>query len=406
MAITTTKLAATGQTPDQAAYSITVSPAAAGVILLGFTAFESGGTSLSSVTSDGGTPVQVAAVTDTEHKTYIYALEVGSAGDVEFTVTYSATISWILYGAILMEGANTTVYDTATSFSATFPASGPLTLNLPIDTADGGAVFAFGGCSVAGGTPTSFAFDLLTSGNAPYINAEQYGQMGYADIGTGATDAAVAFVMSGSVDLYSPSAAAVSYQPAATGSTYTLVAGQGSFTLTGEAAVPKAARKITATAGSFTLSGKPAVVDTGSNVPGSLSFSSAVDEILTLFKTAWDTTGYDAYYESVRDQRQTDTSPWASVMLRHIAGYQSTLSSSLGSRMFTREGVLTVRIYVHQGEGLQTAYGLAKVVADAYEGGRTDGGAWFRNVRLNEEGRDGEFYLVSVLIDFQYDEIK
>lgn len=128
--------------------------------------------------------------------------------------------------------------------------------------------------------------------------------------------------------------------------------------------------------------------------------------MLTLFKTAWDTTTYQAHYESVRLQRDTTQDPWAEVFVRHTAGYQATLSSTLGSRIFRREGVIQVRIFIAQGSGLSDAYTLAKVVADAYEGARTSGGAWFRNVRVNEVGRDGEFLQVDVTVDFQYDETK
>lgn len=138
----------------------------------------------------------------------------------------------------------------------------------------------------------------------------------------------------------------------------------------------------------------------------SLTFAQANDEMLTLFKTAWDATGHDAFYESVRQQRETDLTPWASVFVRHTSGGQASLSGSSGTRLFRREGVITVRIYSSQGSGLSEAYGLAKVVADAYEGVSTPGGAWFRDVRINENGRDGQFIVVSVLIDFQYDEIK
>ena len=138
----------------------------------------------------------------------------------------------------------------------------------------------------------------------------------------------------------------------------------------------------------------------------SLTFAQANDQILTVFKTAWDATTYQAFYESVRDQREDGTDPWAEVYLRHTAGRQATLSSASGSRMFRREGTLSVRIHTVQGNGLQTAYGLAKVVSDAFEGSSTTGGVWFRDVRINEVGRDGEFHITDVLIDFEYDEIK
>lgn len=138
----------------------------------------------------------------------------------------------------------------------------------------------------------------------------------------------------------------------------------------------------------------------------SLTYAEARDEILAVFKTAWDTTSYQAFYDDVRQQRGDTESPWASVHLRHASGGQATLSGETGSRTFARTGNITTQIFTPSGKGLQDAYALAKVVSDAFEGANTPGGAWFRNVRLNEVGRDGQFFQLNVIVDFSYDEIK
>jgi hypothetical protein len=138
----------------------------------------------------------------------------------------------------------------------------------------------------------------------------------------------------------------------------------------------------------------------------SLTYQQAKDEILAVFKTAWDTTGYPVHYQDVRKQRDRDEEPWAVVTLQHSAGFQSTLSGAQGARTFTRLGFLTTQVFVPVGKGLQESYELAKVVSDAFEGTATPGGVWFRNVRLNEVGRDGEFYQLNVIVEFSYDEVK
>ena len=136
-----------------------------------------------------------------------------------------------------------------------------------------------------------------------------------------------------------------------------------------------------------------------------LTFAQANDDILALLKAAWDPTGHEMFYDDIREQRETDQTPWAQVVVRHAAGQQDTLGG-IGNRSFLRFGVVIVTINTPSGSGLSTAYALAKVVADAYEGVSSPNGVWFRNVRINELGRDGTFFQTNVLIDFEYTEIK
>jgi hypothetical protein len=138
----------------------------------------------------------------------------------------------------------------------------------------------------------------------------------------------------------------------------------------------------------------------------SLTYQEARDEILDVFKAAWDETGYPVHYEDVRKQRSKNEDPWAVVTLQHASGFQSTLSGAEGARTFTRLGFITTQIFTPSGKGLQEAYDLGKVVSDAFEGAATPGGVWFRNVRLNEVGRDGEFFQLNVVAEFRYDEVK
>lgn len=137
----------------------------------------------------------------------------------------------------------------------------------------------------------------------------------------------------------------------------------------------------------------------------SLTYKQANDDILSLLKTAWDTTGHVMFWEGVRDQREVDMSPWATVVVRHAAGQQDTLGG-VGSRQFLRLGTLIVTINTPSSSGLSEGYNLAKVVADAYEGVASPNGVWFRNVRINELGREGTFFQTNVLVDFEYYETK
>lgn len=138
----------------------------------------------------------------------------------------------------------------------------------------------------------------------------------------------------------------------------------------------------------------------------SLTPSQARDEIFAVLKAAWDPTGYIMHWQDVRAQRDTDQDPFAAAFIQHADGFQSTLVGSVGSREFTRLGFVTVQIFTPAGQGLQETYELAKVVSDAFEGISTPGGVWFRNVRLNEVGQDGEFYQLNVIANFRYTETR
>ena len=137
----------------------------------------------------------------------------------------------------------------------------------------------------------------------------------------------------------------------------------------------------------------------------SIRMKDAVDEILAIFKTAWDSTGHKAFYENTRDSREEDLSPWAEVVVRHAAAQQDTLGGS-GNRSFVRLGALVVTINTPSSSGLSEGYNLANVVTDAYEGVSSPSGIWFRNVRVNELGREGTFFQLNVTVDFEYYELK
>lgn len=140
----------------------------------------------------------------------------------------------------------------------------------------------------------------------------------------------------------------------------------------------------------------------------SATFTEANDDILTLFKAAWDPTTWEVVYENIGTPGSPpDTpSPWARPTVRHNPGEPASLGDATGQKRYNRTGLLTVGVFVPIGEGLSRAYDLAKIVADAYEGKASPRRVWFRNVRVLEVGPDGEWFQVNVLIDFTYVEVK
>lgn len=138
----------------------------------------------------------------------------------------------------------------------------------------------------------------------------------------------------------------------------------------------------------------------------SLTYSEAVDDIKSIVHTAWETTGNPPiHWESVKTDRSDSELAWMTFVTRHSTGSQTSLGG-IGNRIFERSGLAIASIFSPIGKDLSESYLLAKVVADAYEGQTSENGVWFRNVRIQEIGRDGQFYHLNVLVDFEYTETK
>ncbi|MCP4897717.1 MAG: hypothetical protein GY906_12155 [bacterium] len=141
----------------------------------------------------------------------------------------------------------------------------------------------------------------------------------------------------------------------------------------------------------------------------SADITQARDEILAVFKTAWDAGAESAgltvlYWDLAQDPPPTGA--WARVTVRHSDGNQATLSNSVGQRRFRHEGTVFVQIFTPLDEGLTLADALTSIVKYAFEGEVTSPGrVIFRRVRVNEVGRDGQWFQVNVLADFEYDDI-
>lgn len=136
-----------------------------------------------------------------------------------------------------------------------------------------------------------------------------------------------------------------------------------------------------------------------------MTFEEAVDDILAMTTEALVPSGFKIFYEGVADDRDTSNDPFFRVYVRHLTSGQRTLGGT-GHRMFGRNGILTVQIYIPIANGLQESYQLGKVVIDAFEGKSSPNGVWFRRTRINEVGKDGMFHLTNAIVDFEYHETK
>lgn len=140
------------------------------------------------------------------------------------------------------------------------------------------------------------------------------------------------------------------------------------------------------------------------------NITQARDEILTRFRTEWLADGISSpvplTFEDFESDLASGNAPWARVTVRHATGEQATLTDGSGKNRFRRTGTVFVQIFTPFGDGLSKADALATIAARAFEGKETPLHVWFRDVRYVEVGRDGQFYNVNVLADFEYDEVK
>lgn len=141
----------------------------------------------------------------------------------------------------------------------------------------------------------------------------------------------------------------------------------------------------------------------------SLTVAQARDEITELFTSAWQAHAPGpppVYYDDVVASEPPAGKAWARLNVKHTLGQQSTIGNPIGNSLFRRDGLVTVQIFAPAGQGLKLADQLAKVALDAFEGKSTQGGVWFRKVRVKEIGPDRAWFNINVLAEFNYDEAK
>jgi hypothetical protein len=140
----------------------------------------------------------------------------------------------------------------------------------------------------------------------------------------------------------------------------------------------------------------------------SVTIDQARDQMLAVFKAAWDPTGHPARYDDVAGDEPSGVAAWARVLVRHAPGgrRQATLSGEAGARRFRATGTVIAQVMAEFGKGLNLADSLAKIVKDAFEGKTTSGGVIFRNVSSAEVGKSGQWWQTNITADFEYDEIR
>lgn len=138
----------------------------------------------------------------------------------------------------------------------------------------------------------------------------------------------------------------------------------------------------------------------------------ARDEMLALFKAAWDadpeSTGIPITWMNVvgtpPEAFDANGNPqtWARATIMHTDGG----SANIGNTRFMRLGLVTVQIFTPSGQGLEKSDKLADVVLGAFEGQTTPSGVWFRGGTINEVGPSEAWHQTNVTLSFEYDQLR
>lgn len=149
--------------------------------------------------------------------------------------------------------------------------------------------------------------------------------------------------------------------------------------------------------------------------------SEARDAMYTQFRTVWLADGATAAVpiqfpdvaKGVFPPKGQDTDknplPWIRAVILHNpgAGGQANLANAGGQRRYERFGTITVSLFTPLGDGLKRADDYIRVAKSAFEGIRlTPTGVIFTNVRFTEVGPDGSYFMINVIADFDYSEVR
>lgn len=132
----------------------------------------------------------------------------------------------------------------------------------------------------------------------------------------------------------------------------------------------------------------------------------ARDAILTQFSTEWATltTPPALFYDDVKGDLPSATSPWARVNIQQVFGEQTSIGDP-GSRLFEHTGIVTVQVFTPVGDGLDLSDTLVEAALGAFEGKSTNN-IWYKNVRAIDVGDEGDWYHVNIKADFTYRKLK
>ena len=151
-----------------------------------------------------------------------------------------------------------------------------------------------------------------------------------------------------------------------------------------------------------------------------VNFLTAVDGILSTFKTAWDANTpaitttvpavvYEALEPDLKPHPRTAGVPWCRVVVRHSDASKVSLTDSSKTGRYRRNGFAWVQVFVPDAGGMSwgIAQQLAQVARNAFEGKRAANGAvLFTKTQIVDRPKDGPFFNFDIKAFFYWDELK
>lgn len=141
-------------------------------------------------------------------------------------------------------------------------------------------------------------------------------------------------------------------------------------------------------------------------MPVVADIGAARDVVMNRLKTAWaaQASPPPMLYQDEEEDAPADATTYGEAVIEHKRGQQATIGGR-GMRRFRAWATLTVTLRTPYGDRLTISDTLVKIVQDAFEG-KSQGGVIFRDVRVVEDGKDGAYSKVRVLVNFEYDRVK
>lgn len=137
-----------------------------------------------------------------------------------------------------------------------------------------------------------------------------------------------------------------------------------------------------------------------------MKFSEGTDTILKVFSDLWRNLELEAVYDDVGGEPAfAEDASWARVRLQHTGGGQNSLSGADSTRVWIRNGILTIQVFAPRGDGGLRCQELSQLVVDTYQAAKT--AVIFRNVRMVEvPDTKGLWKQSNVIAEFEYTDVR
>lgn len=149
----------------------------------------------------------------------------------------------------------------------------------------------------------------------------------------------------------------------------------------------------------------------------SLTLQETIDEILARFKEVWDTTDYaanvvwpdvplaPAIQQMIAGADGVVLQPWVRITIRPNLRRQRSLGNE-GNRLFTRNGILFVELFVPTGDGNTESNQLAELIANQFEGITSPYHVWYTETRIAQNGIEGLWSRQTITVEWESEEVK